>query len=170
MEIPQRSTSELWYRLLRCMTPWEGRMAIQIRRREFISTLGGAAIAYWPLTSWAAGGRPRIGVLSISSEEREARNLAAFRDALQRLGYVEGRSVDIDYRFSDGNTDTLPGLAQELLLTKPDVVLATAVSPTRAINRIAPGLPIVCPAFSDSFVPSLAANFAHPGGSYRHRN
>jgi putative tryptophan/tyrosine transport system substrate-binding protein len=139
-----------------------------MRRRDFITLLGGAAATpslIWPLASWAAGGRPRIGILSISSAERDASNLAAFRDGLQRLGYVEGRSIDIDYRFSNGNSDALAGLARELLQMKPDVVLASAVSPTRAMNRIAPALPIVCPAFSDSFVPSLAASFAHPGGS-----
>ena len=136
-----------------------------MRRRGFLTLIGGGAVAYWPLTSRAAGGRPRIGVLSISSAEREASNMAAFRDALQQFGYSEGRSVDIDYRFSNGNTDGLAELAQELVRTKPDVVLASAVSPTRAVNRIAPKLPIVCPAFSDSFVPSLAASFAHPGGS-----
>jgi len=140
----------------------------QIPRRAFITLLGGAAATpslLWPLASWAAAGRPRIGILSISSAERDASNLAAFRDGLQRLGYVEGRSVDIDYRFSNGSADALTGLARELLQMKPDVVLASAVSPTRAMNRIAPALPIVCPAFSDSFVPSLAASFAHPGGS-----
>src|SRR6266851_3333446 len=138
-------------------------MAIDIGRRTFIAGLGGSVV--WPLTARAAGGRPRIGFLDISSAESDARHLTAFRDALQRLGYVEGRTVDIDYRHADGDTEKLTALAQELVQLKPDVVLATAVSPTRAIKRIAPALPIVCPAFSDSFVPSLAASLAHPGGS-----
>ena len=63
-----------------------------MRRRGFLTLIGGGAVAYWPLTSRAAGGRPRIGVLSISSAEREASNMAAFRDALQQFGYSEGRS------------------------------------------------------------------------------
>jgi putative ABC transport system substrate-binding protein len=111
-----------------------------MRRRDFITLLGGAAATpslIWPLASWAAGGRPRIGILSISSAERDASNLAAFRDGLQRLGYVEGRSIDIDYRFSNGNSDALAGLARELLQMKPDVVLASAVSPTRAMKHSA---------------------------------
>ena len=65
----------------------------------------------------------------------------------------------------DGNADGLTALTQELIQLRPNVILADAVSPTRVIKRIAPDLPIVCPAFSDSFVPSLAASFAHPGGS-----
>jgi putative tryptophan/tyrosine transport system substrate-binding protein len=134
-------------------------------RRGFLALISWVLIACCPLVAWAAGERPRIGFLSISSAERDVSNLAAFREGLQRLGYVPSQSVDIDYRFSNGDAEALTGLAQELLQLKPDVVLATAVSPTRAMNRVAPRLPIVCPAFSDSFVPSLAASFAHPGGS-----
>jgi putative tryptophan/tyrosine transport system substrate-binding protein len=135
-----------------------------MRRREFITLLGGIAAA-WPAAARAAGPRPRIGVLDISSQEYEERNIAAFRDGLQKLGYVEGNTVDIDYRYSNGDTDALTTLAQELVQLKPGVVMATAPSPTRAVKRVAPSLPIVCPAFSDAFVPDLAASFAHPGGS-----
>src|SRR5579862_8543138 len=135
-----------------------------MRRREFIKTIAATAIA-WPPAARAAGSRPRIGVLDISSAEYQATNFAAFRDGLQRLGYVEGKTVDIDYRFSEGSTTALAGLAQELVQFKSDVVLATAISPARAIKRTAPKLPIVCPAFGESFIPELAASFAHPGGS-----
>jgi putative ABC transport system substrate-binding protein len=141
-----------------------GQMAIGIGRRQFISVLGSAAAA-WPLAARAAGGHPRIGFLDISGAIYEGRNVAAFRDGLQRLGYVEGRTVDIDYRFSNGDTNGLTALARELIQLKPDVVLATAPSPVRAVKRVAPSLPIVCPALGDAYVPSLAASFAHPGGS-----
>jgi putative ABC transport system substrate-binding protein len=133
--------------------------------RGFLALISGVLIACSSLAARAAGERPRIGVLSISSAERDAGSLAAFREGLQRSGYVAGQSVDIHYRFSNGDTEALTGLAHELLQVKPDVVLASAVSPTRAMNRAAPRVPIVCPSFSDSFVPSLAASFAHPGGS-----
>jgi ABC-type uncharacterized transport system substrate-binding protein len=136
-----------------------------MRRRQFIALLGGAAAAAWPPAPSAASGHPRIGVLDINSADADARNLAAFRDGLHRLGYIEGRTVDIDYRYSDGDTDRLPALAQELVQLKPDVVLAASVSPARAVKRIAPTMPIVCPSFGDAFIPSLAASFAHPGGS-----
>jgi len=134
-----------------------------MRRRAFIRLLAG--VAAWPMAARAADERPRVGVLSISSAETDGRNIAAFRDGLHQLGYAEGRNLDIDYRFSNGNAEALTPLAQELLQTKPNVMLASAVSPTRAINRLAPAIPIVCPSFSDSFVPSLAASFAHPGRS-----
>ena len=140
-------------------------MAIGIGRRQFISALGGATIA-WPLAARAAAVRPRIGVLLLSSAEYDAPNIAALRDGLQRLGHVEGQSVDIDYRYSDGNTKGLTALAQELVRLKPDVVLADAPRPTMAVKRIAPSLlPIVNTSFNDALVPDLAASFAHPGGS-----
>jgi len=139
-------------------------MAIDIGRRQFILGIGGTAFGS-PLAARAAGGHPRIGVLDIGSAESDARDLAAFRDGLQRLGYVEGRTVDIDYRYADGDTNELPALAQEIIQLKPDVVLASAVSPTRAVKGVAQTLPIVCPAFSDAFIPNLAVSFAHPGGS-----
>jgi putative ABC transport system substrate-binding protein len=140
-----------------------GQMAIGIGRRQFISALGG--VAAWPLAARAAAVRPRIGVLDISSAEFDAPNIAAFRDGLQRLGYVEGQTVDIDYRYSDGDTKGLTALAQELVQLKPDVVLTGAPSPTMALKRIAPSLPIVSTSFNDTLVPNLAASFAHPGGS-----
>lgn len=134
-----------------------------MRRREFILLLG-AVGASWPLTARAQRGRARLGILSINSPENDARNLAAFKEVLQRLGHIEGRTIDIDYRASSGDTAGLTRLAQELVQLKPQLILANSVTPTRTVNRIAPNLPIVCPAFSDSFVPSLATSFARPGG------
>ena len=134
-----------------------------MRRRDFILLLGGVG-AGWPLAARAQRGRARMGLLSINSTENDAHLLAAFKEALQRLGYIEGRTIDIDYRSAGGDATKLAGLAQELIRLKPQVILANSVSPTRAVNRIAPDLPIVCPAFSDGFVPSLATSFARPGG------
>ena len=135
-----------------------------MRRREFIKTIAATTIA-WPPVVHGAGHHPRIGVLDISSAEYATTNLAAFRNGLQRLGYVEGKTVDIDYRFSEGSNAALAGLAQQLVELKPDVVLATSASSVRATKRTAAKLPIVCPTFGESFIPELAASFAHPGGS-----
>src|SRR5690242_6114244 len=93
--------------------PWGADM----RRREFIAGVGATAV--WPLAARAAAARPRVGVLSISSSDSDAPNVAAFRDGLQRLGYVEGRSIDIDYRASNGDMKALVTLAQELVGLKP---------------------------------------------------
>ena len=106
-----------------------------------------------------------FGYLSISSADFDAADLAAFREGLLKLGYIEGQTIDIDYRYSNGDAAGLERLAQELLQQKPDVMLANAISPVRVLKRAAPNMPIVCPGFGDSFVPSVAASFAHPGGS-----
>jgi putative ABC transport system substrate-binding protein len=135
-----------------------------MRRREFIKAIAATAIA-WPPAARAASQPPRLGFLDISSAESGAANTAALRDGLQRLGYAEGKTINIDYRYADGNTAGLGALAQQLLQLKPDVVLASAVSPARAVKRAAPAMPIVCPSFGEAFIPELAAGFAHPGGS-----
>jgi putative ABC transport system substrate-binding protein len=136
-----------------------------MRRREFVLSAAGVLTLLRPLPTLAAEGRPRIGILDISSAEYSGPNLAAFREGLQHLGYVEGRTVEMDYRSANGDAALLQPLAQELIKLKPNVMLAVAVSPTLAIKRIAPSLPIVTPGFSDAFVPALAESFAHPGGS-----
>src|SRR5262249_1915635 len=134
-----------------------------MRRRDFITLLGGAFS--WSLGARAADRSSRLGILDVNTSEYSARYLAAFRDGLRRLGYIDGRNVQIDYRAADGDTPRLPMLAQELVQLKPDVVLAVSVSPVMAVKSITPALPIVCPSFGDAFVPSLARSFAHPGGN-----
>jgi len=135
-----------------------------MRRRDFIALMGGG-VAAWPLAARAAGPGPRIGVLDINSREYSERDFTAFRDGLQKLGYVEGKTADIDYRYANGDAGALPALAWELVELKPSVILAVAVSPARAVKQVSGSQPIVCPGFSDAFVPDLAASFAHPGGS-----
>src|SRR5262245_27557933 len=135
-----------------------------MKRRAFITLLGGAAAA-WPLAVRAAEPRPRIAVLSINSAQDERKNIAAFVDGLRALGYVTSQNVDIDYRYAEGDTTRLKPLAQELLALKPDVALANSPSPAVAVQTVAPSLPIVCPQISDFLVPSLVASYARPGGS-----
>jgi putative tryptophan/tyrosine transport system substrate-binding protein len=98
-----------------------------MKRRKFISLLGGAAVA-WPVAARAAGPRPRIAILPINSAHGEEKTNAAFLDGLRALGYVMGQNVDIDYRYAKGDTTRLKPLAQELIALKPDVAFATASS------------------------------------------
>jgi len=135
-----------------------------VKRREFITLLGGAAAA-WPLVVHGAGLRARIAVLSVNSVQDERKNIAAFVDGLSALGYVASQNIEIDYRYAEGDTTRLKPLAQELIALKPDVALANSPSPAIAIKSVAPNLPIVCPQISDFLVPSLVANYARPGGS-----
>jgi putative ABC transport system substrate-binding protein len=101
-----------------------------VKRREFITLLGGAAA--WPLAARAQQAampvRPLIGVLSPISAVAARRNVAAFRSALRDLGYVEGRNLTLAFRYGDGSAERMPSLARELVALEPDIVLAGATS------------------------------------------
>jgi putative ABC transport system substrate-binding protein len=138
-----------------------------MRRREVITLLGGAATTslLWPIAARAQRQRPRIAVLSLNSAQDEGKIIMNFVDAMSALGYVAGQTMDIDYRYAEGDTTRLKPQALELLALKPDVALVTSLSPARAFKSVAPDLPIVCPGLSDATFPSLAASYARPGGS-----
>ena len=95
-----------------------------LRRRAFIRLLGGAAAA-WPLPVHAqqpVGRVPRVGILSPAGSEA-AGTLAAFRQGMRDLGYVEGRNITLDFRLSGGKLDALPALAAELVGIPVDVIV-----------------------------------------------
>jgi putative tryptophan/tyrosine transport system substrate-binding protein len=127
------------------------------RRRQFLTLLGGAAAA-WPLAG-AADARPRIAFLTLGLQE----NYPAFIDGLRRLGYAQGRNLDIDYRY--GPVEKLEPLARELIALKPDILVASAPSAAIAFKGVAPTLPIVCLGLTDAGIPHLVASYARPGGN-----
>ena len=136
-----------------------------IRRREFITLLGGAAAA-WPLAAGAQQGYiQHIAVLTLRSQETLTPLLATFLDELRHLGYIEGQNVKVDYRCADGYVEPLQPLARELLALKPDVALAAEPSAARAMKSVASSLPIVCISLTDAVMPELAASYARPGGT-----
>src|SRR5262249_34393034 len=97
-----------------------------MRRREFITLLGGTLA--WPLAARAQQQpvRPLIGILSPLSAASAARNIAAFRSGLRDLGYLEGRNATLEIRYGDGAPERMAPLAQELVALKPDVLMAGA--------------------------------------------
>src|SRR5262245_16966271 len=92
----------------------EGHMASYLGRRKFLATLGGAA-AVWPLAARAQqAAMPVVGYFAAGSPERFADRIAAFREGLRKTGFVEGRNVAIEQRWSDAGFDSMPALAAEL--------------------------------------------------------
>src|SRR5260221_9870189 len=124
-----------------------------MRRREFITLLGGAA-ATWPLAAQAQqpGERMRrIGVLEETAEGDKERNsqFAEFREELARFGWVEGRTVHIEHRFAAADAGRYQPLAKELVALQPEVILAVSTPVTAALQRQTSTIPIVFLGVSD---------------------
>jgi putative tryptophan/tyrosine transport system substrate-binding protein len=95
-----------------------------MRRREFIALLGGtSAAAAWPLVTRAER-IARVGFLGLTSASKQADRIDAFRAGLRNLGYVEGKNIQIEFRFADGDNGRLPGLLAELIGLNVDVIVA----------------------------------------------
>ena len=139
-----------------------------MKRREFIAMLGGAAAA-WPLAARAQqpSGMRRIGVLmnlAESDPEGQAR-IAAFREGLGKLGWSEGRDVQIDYRWFAGDPGRARAYAAELVKLKPDVVFAAPTSSVAALQRETRSVPIVFAQVADPVGGGFVASLARPGGN-----
>ena len=139
----------------------------QLRRREFISLLGGAAAL--PLAARAQQGERvrRIGVLTnLAENDPEARSRnAALLEELQQLGWTEGRNVQIDYRFALGNMARLRQYAAELVALAPDVILATGQEATGALQQVTRTVPIVFVLVPDPVGAGFVDSLARPGGN-----
>jgi putative ABC transport system substrate-binding protein len=139
-----------------------------VRRREFITLLGGAAAA-WPLTARAQ--QPalvrRMGMLIGYAEndpETQAR-LSAFRQGLEHLGWTEGRSVRIDYRFAPASPDQAQLFAKELVALRPDILIGNSTPATAALLRETRTIPVVFVGVSDPVGSGFVASIARPGGN-----
>ena len=137
-----------------------------MKRRAFITLLGGTAVA-WPLTARAQqpGAMRLIGWLSTGNPTSHRISLAAFRDGLTALDYVEGRNITIEYRWADGKVDRLPGLADELVQQKIDIILAGGSLGAQAAKRATSLIPIVAAGTGDLVELGLASTLARPGGN-----
>src|SRR5215470_6537247 len=137
---------------------------LDLRRREFITLLGGAAAA-WPLAARAQqpGKLPTIGVLLAGTRLTHGQWADAFAQRLRELAWVDSQTINIEYRWAEGHDERLPELAAELARRKVDVILATP--PTIAAKRATSSIPIVFTAVGDPIGAGLAASLARPGGN-----
>ena len=136
-----------------------------MKRRKFITLLGGAAA--WPLAAHAQQrpNVPRVGYL-FSFTQPEGKHLwEACRQGLHEAGYVEGKSVVLEPRWADGRHDRLPGLAADLVRANVDVIVAAATPASRAAKAATSKIPIVIVAVGDPVRTGLVASLARPGGN-----
>jgi putative ABC transport system substrate-binding protein len=139
-----------------------------MRRREFVTLMGGAA-ATWPLAARAQQGEPtrRIGVLmNRAADDPEGQaSVAAFQQALQQLGWSDGRNVRIDIRWSHNDVDLDRKYAAELVALAPDILLAAGTLSVTALQRVTHTLPIVFVGVSDPVGAGVVDSLPRPGGN-----
>src|SRR5262245_55155388 len=139
-----------------------------MRRREFITLLGGAAVA-WPLAARAQQPERmrRIGMLlGISEDDPEAQSrVSAFRQGLRDLGWIVGRNVHIDYRFAGGDANRIKAYVAELVNLAPDVFLANSTPVIAALRQATASVPIVFAVVNDPVGQGFISSLARPGGN-----
>jgi putative tryptophan/tyrosine transport system substrate-binding protein len=140
-----------------------------IRRREFVSLLGSAAAGLstlWPLAARAQqppAKVPHIGILLYNSPQMDP--IAPLLEGLQALGYVDGKTIAIEYRFAEGKAERLPDLAAELVQLKPDVIIAYGGDVAPHARKATRTIPIVALVSNDPVQSGLVASLGRPGAN-----
>ena len=137
-----------------------------MKRREFTTLFGGAAVA-WPLAARAqqAGKLPTIGFLGQSTRSAASEWVAAFVQRLRELGWMEGRTITIEYRWSEGRAERFAQIAAEFVRLKVDVILTSGTPEVLAAKQATSVIPIVFATAGDPVGNGLVASLARPGGN-----
>ena len=136
-----------------------------MRRRDFIALV--AAVGAWAPVAHAqhAQKMPRIGVLLPGTPESFALRTKAFLDGLRELGYVEGRTIEIDWKWGHDQVRTFPELAAELVRSKADVIVTGGTAAAQALKSATSTIPVVMAIIGDPVAAGLVGNLARPGGN-----
>jgi len=145
----------------------EGHLASHIGRRKFLATLLGSAAAAWPLAARAqqAGPLPTIGFLVPGTPTSHGQWVAAFVQRLRELGWIEGRTITIEYRWAEGRSERFAEIAAEFVRRKVDVIVTSATEAVVAAKQATSVIPIVIAAAGDPVGTGLVASLARPGGN-----
>jgi putative tryptophan/tyrosine transport system substrate-binding protein len=137
-----------------------------MRRREFITVLGGAAATVWPrrLLAQRSTKVPRVGVLLYNTVQGDP-NTEPFHQGMRELGYVDGQNVTFEYLFAEGRPERLAGLATELVRLKPDVIFALGGDVAPDVIKATQIIPIAFAVSTDPVRSGLVASLARPGAN-----
>jgi putative tryptophan/tyrosine transport system substrate-binding protein len=137
-----------------------------VKRREFITLLGGAAVA-WPLAAHAQqpGKLPTIGLLGSGTAAAQSQWTAAFVTRLREVGWTERRNIAIEYRWADGRSERFAEIADEFVRLKVDVIVTHNTLPALAAKQATSAIPIVFATAGDPVGTGIAASLARPGGN-----
>src|SRR5215831_661941 len=137
-----------------------------LRRRAFITLLGGSAVA-WPLAASAQQPEklPTIGYLGSATPASQGQWVAAFVQRLRELGWIENRTVAIEYRWAEGRTERAAEIAAEFVRRKVDVIVTSGTSLIAAAMQATSVIPVVFAAAGDPVGTGLVASLARPGGN-----
>ena len=140
-----------------------------MRRREFITLLGGAAAGGWPRAAGAQQGQQvrRMGILmgAVESDQSAQASIAAMRQALAELGWTEGRNLRTDLRWAGGDRDILRKYAAELVALQPDIIVTTGSGGVGPLQQATRTLPIVFTSVIDPVAGGFVAGLSRPGGN-----
>src|SRR5215475_9414227 len=139
----------------------------RMRRRKFISLFAGIVVGSWPHGVKAQGTarRPMVAVLLPGSQESSQEYVNVFLQVLREQGRIDGQTIDIKYRYADGDASRHPALAEELVRLNPEVIVAGSTTPALACKQATATIPIVSAVLTDAINLGLITSIARPGGN-----